>query len=125
MKKSAIYEIDFYGFSYGFRKNRGAHNALKALRDACYQEKVSVVIDSDISKFFDNMPHVRIREILRLRINDGKIICLIGKWLKAGVVEDGQVHYPDCGSPQGGVITPTTILQTFILGVFCSNPVRG
>lgn len=106
MLLSAIYEIDFYGFSYGFRKNRGAHNALKALRDACYQEKASVIIDADISKFFDNMPHDRIREILRLRVNDGKIICLIGKWLKAGVVEDGQVHYPACGSPQGGVISP-------------------
>ncbi len=102
----AIYEIDFHDFSYGFREKRGAHDALKAVRDECYQAKVSTVIDADVSKFFDEMPHDRIREILRLRINDGKIIRLIGRWLKAGVVEDGSVSYPSCGSPQGGVISP-------------------
>lgn len=102
----AIYEIDFYDFSYGFREKRSAHQAIKSIRDACYKEKVSVVIDADISKFFDNMPHDRIRDILKLRINDGHILRIIGKWLKAGVVEDGQLHYPACGSPQGGVISP-------------------
>jgi group II intron reverse transcriptase/maturase len=106
MLLSAIYEIDFYDFSYGFREKRSAHDAIKSLRDGCYQAKVSTVIDADISKFFDCMPHDRIREILRLRVNDGKIISLIGKWLNAGVVERGNVSYPDCGSPQGGVISP-------------------
>jgi RNA-directed DNA polymerase len=102
----AIYEIDFYDFSYGFREKRNPHQALKSIRDACYKEKVSVIIDADVSKFFDNMPHERIREILRLRINDGKIIGFIGKWLNAGVVEKEGIYYPDCGSPQGGVISP-------------------
>jgi len=103
---SAIYEVDFYDFSYGFREKRSAHDALKDVRDGCYQAKVSTVIDADVSKFFDKMPHDRIREILRLRINDGKILQVIGRWLKAGVVEEGRVIYPACGSPQGGVISP-------------------
>jgi len=106
MLLGAIYEMDFYDGSHGFREQHSAHGAIKELRDACYREKVSVIIDADITKFFDNMPHERIREILRLRINDGKIIRLIGKWLNAGVVENESVHYPDCGSPQGGVISP-------------------
>ncbi|MGK0442701.1 MAG: retron-type reverse transcriptase [Pseudohongiellaceae bacterium] len=79
---------------------------MKAVRDGCYDAKVSAIIDADISKFFDKMPHDRIREILHLRTNDGVIIRLIGKWLKAGVVEDGSVSCPSCGSPQGGVISP-------------------
>jgi len=103
---SAIYEVDFYDHSYGFREKRSAHDAIKALRDCCIREKVSVVIDADISKFFDKMPHDCIREILRLRMNDGKLIGLIGKWLNAGVMENGSIYYPDCGSPQGGVISP-------------------
>jgi len=102
----AIYEIDFYDFSYGFREKRSPHQAIKSIRSACNKEKVSVIIDADVSKFFDKMPHDRIREILRLRINDGKIFRLIGKWLKVGVLEKDSVHYPDCGSPQGGVISP-------------------
>jgi group II intron reverse transcriptase/maturase len=106
MLLGAIYEIDCYDFSYGFREKRSAHDAIKALRDGCFREKVSVIIDADISKFFDTMPHDRIREILRLRINDGKIMRLIGKWLKAGVVEQDTIHYPACGSPQGGSISP-------------------
>lgn len=106
MLLSAIYEIDFYDFSYGFREKRGAHQAIKAVRDGCYEAKVSTIIDADVSKFFDKMPHDQIRNILGLRINDGKIIQLIGRWLKAGVVEEGRVSYPSCGSPQGGVISP-------------------
>jgi len=103
---NAIYEIGFYDFSNGFREKRGAHDAIKSVRDGCYQAKVSEIIDADVSKFFDDMPHDHIRKILRLRVNDGKIIQLIGRWLKAGVVEDGSVSYPACGSPQGGVISP-------------------
>jgi retron-type reverse transcriptase len=72
MLLGAIYEIDFHDFSYGFREKRGAHGAIKEVRDACYDAKVSTIIDADVSKFFDKMPHDRIREILRLRINDGK-----------------------------------------------------
>ena len=106
MLLGAIYETDFYDFSYGFREKRSAHDAIKTVRDQCLKKKVSVIIDADVSKFFDKMPHDRIREILRMRMNDGKIMNLIGKWLKAGVLEGENLHFPDCGSPQGGVISP-------------------
>ncbi len=97
MLLSAIYENDFFDFSYGFREKRGAHDAIKSLRGACYQERVKVIIDTDVSKFFDTMPHDWIREILRKRVNDGKIIRFIGKWLNAGVIEKGKIFYPSCG----------------------------
>ncbi len=116
---SAIYEIDFYDFSYGFREKRGAHDAIKAVRDGCYQAKVSIIIDVDVSKFFDCIPHDRIREILRLRISDGVIIRFIGKWLKTGIVENGSVSYPSCGSPQGGVISP------LIANIFINHVLDG
>lgn len=106
MLLNAIYEVDFYDFSYGFREGRSAHQALASLREGCYREKVGVIIDADVSKFFDKMPHDRIRELLRKRMNDGKVLNLIGCWLNAGVVENESIHYPDCGSPQGGVISP-------------------
>jgi len=75
----AIYEIDFYDFSYGFRPKRSAHGALKEIRDACFKTQVSTIIDADVSKFFDKMPHPMIHDILRKRINDGKIHRFIGK----------------------------------------------
>jgi group II intron reverse transcriptase/maturase len=103
MLLNAIYEVDFYDFSYGFREGHSAHQALGRLREGCYRGKVGVIIDADVSKFFDKMPHDRIRELLRKRMNDGKILSLIGCWLNAGVVENDSIHYPDCGSPQGGL----------------------
>jgi group II intron reverse transcriptase/maturase len=106
MLLNAIYEVDFYDFSYGFREGRSAHDALRYLRDACFNSKVSTIIDADVSKFFDNMPHEDIHNILRKRVNDGKLHRFIGKWLNAGVVEEDNIHYPDCGSPQGGCISP-------------------
>ncbi|MCP4753755.1 MAG: group II intron reverse transcriptase/maturase, partial [Proteobacteria bacterium] len=106
MLLNAIYENDFFDFSYGFREKRGAHDAIKSIREACYRERVEAIIDADVGKFFDAMPHDWIREILRRRVNDGRIIRFIGKWLNAGVVEKDNIHYPSCGSPQGGVISP-------------------
>jgi len=106
MLLSAIYEVDFHFFSLGFREKRSPHMALKYLRDSCYRERASVIIDADVSKFFDNMSHTHIREIIKLRVNDGKVIRFIGKWLNAGVVENDNISYPSCGSPQGGCISP-------------------
>ncbi len=87
-------------------RKRGAHDAIKSIREACYRERVGVIIDADVSKFFDAMPHDWMREILRKRVNDGRIIRFIGKWLNADVVEKDNIHHPSCGSPQGGVISP-------------------
>lgn len=126
MLLSAIYEVDFFDFSYGFREKRGAHHAIYAVREGCIKEKVETIIDADVSKFFDQMPHERIREILRLRVNDGKIVRLIGKWLNAGVVAKEGVHHPACGSPQGGVISPliANILLHHVLDQWYVEQVR-
>ena len=108
----AIYEQDFYDFSYGFRRGRSAHDALKALRELCMEAGINWIVDADVSGYFDSMDHQRLQDFIRRRVNDGSLRRLIGKWLKAGVLEDGELSYPDKGSPQGAVITPPTILQT-------------
>ncbi|MHB8899030.1 MAG: group II intron reverse transcriptase/maturase [Thermoguttaceae bacterium] len=101
-----IYEQDFSQGSYGFRRKRSAHQALEAL----WQQTMNVgggwILEVDIRKFFDTLDHAHLRSFLRLRVLDGVLIRLIGKWLKAGILEDGNISYPDTGSPQGGVISP-------------------
>lgn len=106
MLLGAIYEQDFHGFSYGFREGRSPHHALAELRDQCVGKNISWIIDADISGFFDGIDHGLLRAVLRQRVNDGSILRLIGKWLAAGVIEDGELTYPESGSPQGGVISP-------------------
>lgn len=104
---NAIYEADFYGFSYGYRPNRNAHQALQALQTVLQKGKVNWVLDGDISRFFDEISHKRLVAVLQQRVNDGRLLSLIAKWLKAGVVEeDGRRTYPRSGTPQGGVISP-------------------
>lgn len=103
----AVYEQDFYDFSHGFREGHSAHQALKELRDQCMKYGIKWIIDADISGFFDNIDKARLREILRLRVNDGGLMRLIGKWLNTGVVEGDVVSYSEKGTPQGGVISPT------------------
>ena len=107
-----IYEQDFLNCSYGFRPRRSAHQALDSFRTQLMASRGGWVLEVDIRKFFDNLDHGHLRKFLQLRVRDGVLLRLIGKWLKAGVMEDGSVSYPDAGSPQGGVITPPTILQT-------------
>ena len=106
MLLNAIYEQDFYDFSYGFRPGRSAHDAIHALRERCMQWDIHWVIDADISGCFDNIQHGPLQEIVKARVNDGRILQLIGKWLHAGVMEGEQVSYPEAGTPQGGVISP-------------------
>ena len=101
-----IYEHDFYECSYGFRPQRSAHQALEAVWRQAMNHPVSWILEVDIRKFFDALDHAHLREFLRLRVRDGVLLRLIDKWLKAGVMEDGQVFYPEAGSPQGGVISP-------------------
>lgn len=103
---SAVYEQDFYDFSYGFRPKRSAHQAIKELRQKCYEVRANWIVDADVSGFFDNLDHEQLREIIKQRVNDGGILRLIGKWLKAGVLEGEEIYYPEKGSPQGGVISP-------------------
>jgi group II intron reverse transcriptase/maturase len=103
----AINEEDFVGFSYGFRSGRGQQDALDALHVGILRKRVNWVLDADIRGFFDAMSHSWILRFLEHRIADRRILCLIAKWLKVGVIEDGRITRSQCGAPQGAVISPT------------------
>src|SRR5499425_646085 len=101
-----IYEVDFRGFSYGFRPGRGPHQALDALTVGIQWKRVNWVLDADIRGFFDNMSHEWIMKFIEHRVADHRILRLIQKWLKAGVSEDGQWSETKLGTPQGAVVSP-------------------
>jgi RNA-directed DNA polymerase len=103
---NAIYEEDFLGFSYGFRPGRGTHDALDALCVGIHSRKVSYILDADIRSFFDEISQEWLIRFLEHRIGDRRIIRLIQKWLKVGVLEDGVVSVSDRGTGQGSVISP-------------------
>jgi group II intron reverse transcriptase/maturase len=103
---NAIYEEDFLGFSYGFRPGRGTHDALDALCVGIPSRKVNFILDADIQSFFDTVSHDWLIRFVEHRIGDPRIIRLIRKWLKAGVLEDGVVTDSDRGTGQGSVISP-------------------
>jgi RNA-directed DNA polymerase len=101
-----IYEVDFKGFSYGFRPGRSPHQALDALSVGLHRKRVNWVLDADISGFFDNMSHEWTVKFIEHRVGDPRIVRLIQKWLKAGVSEEGQWSETKVGTPQGAVISP-------------------
>ena len=103
---NAIYEEDFLGISYGFRPGRGTHDALDALCVGIHSKKVSWILDADIQSFFDTVNQEWLIRFVEHRIGDRRIIRLIRKWLKAGVMEDGIVTVSDTGTGQGAVISP-------------------
>lgn len=117
MLLEAIYEQDFHDGSYGFRQGRSPHDALRALREQCMTEGIGWIVDADVSGYFDSIDRARLRDILRKRVNDGRILRLIGKWLRAGVMEEGVLSYPESGVVQGGVISPPTKLPTCFVGI--------
>ena len=106
MVLEAIYEQDFKDCSYGFRPRRSAHQALENLWKQTMATGGGWIVEVDIRKFFDTIDHGRLRELLKRRVRDGVLLRLIGKWLNAGVLEDGCLAHPETGSPQGGVISP-------------------
>jgi group II intron reverse transcriptase/maturase len=106
MMLEPIYEQDFKYFSYGFRPERSAHEALRCLWKQSMNHQIKWILDVDVRKYFDTLKHAILGELLDLRVRDGVIRRLIGKWLHAGVLERGQVSYPEEGTPQGGVISP-------------------
>lgn len=106
MVLEAVYEQDFLDCSFGFRPRRSAHQALGTLDHRLVRMAGGWIVEIDIRKFFDTLDHGHLREILRHRVLDGVLLRLIGKWLHAGVLEDGRLTYPEAGSPQGGVISP-------------------
>jgi RNA-directed DNA polymerase len=103
---NAIYEEDFLGFSYGFRPGRGAHDAMDALCVGIGSRKVNWILDADIRAFFDTVNQEWLIRFVEHRIGDRRIIRLIRKWLKAGVLEDGTVRVSEQGTAQGAVISP-------------------
>jgi len=106
MLLEAIDAQDFLDCSYGFRPDRSPHEALHELRERCMHEGIGWIVDADVRGYFDSIDRTRRREGLRKRVNDGSILRLIGKWLRAGVMEDGVLTHPETGVVQGGVISP-------------------
>ena len=103
---NAIYESDFLGFSYGFRPGRGAHEALDALAAGITGKKVNWVLDADIRGFFDTIDHGWLIKFIEHRIADRRVLRLIQKWLRAGVMEQGKRVGTEVGSPQGATVSP-------------------
>jgi RNA-directed DNA polymerase len=101
-----IYEEAFYDFSYGFRPKRSPHQALDTFWRQATGLGVRWVLEVDIRKYFDSVNRTRLLELVGARIGDGVVLRLLSKWLHAGVMEDGQLHYTEAGTPQGGVVSP-------------------
>jgi RNA-directed DNA polymerase len=101
-----IYEEDFLGFSYGFGPGRSQHDALDALSYTLLKKKVNYILDADIRGFFDNLDKSWMIQFMEHRVADPRILRLIRKWLKAGVMEEGRWSEPQTGTPQGSVISP-------------------
>lgn len=102
----AIYEQDFLDCSHGFRPRRGAHDAIRALGELAYTGQVEWVLEADIQSFFDSMDHPMLMEILRQRVPDGSMLRLVGKCLKAGVLDGAELSTPEEGTPQGSILSP-------------------
>jgi RNA-directed DNA polymerase len=121
-----VYETDFLDVSHGFRPGRGAHGAL----DSLWKQEMKLggdwIVDVDLRKFFDTIDHGHLREFLKRRVRDGVILRLIGKWLNAGVLEEGVLTIPDDGTPQGGVISPllANIFLHYVLDEWFEKDVR-
>jgi len=113
----SIYEQDFVGFSYGFRPGRSQHDALDALSVGIADRKVHWVLDADVEGFFDNIDHDWLMKFLEHRIADKRLLRLIGKWLRAGVSDDGEWSETKVGTPQGAVISPL-LANVFLHYVF-------
>lgn len=121
-----IYEQDFSDDSYGFRVGRSAHQALECLWRQAMGISGGWVLELDIRKFFDEVDHQHLMAFLKHRLRDGALLRLIGKWLKAGVMENGRLSYTDAGTPQGGVISPllANIYLHYVLDRWFEEEVR-
>ena len=106
MVLEAVYEQSFLDCSYGFRPKRSAHQALRVVQSQTVKMAGKWILEVDIRNFFGTLDHSQLRNIVRKRVRDGVLLRLIGKWLNAGVTEDGAIEYPEAGTPQGGVISP-------------------
>ncbi|HDM78057.1 MAG TPA: group II intron reverse transcriptase/maturase [Deltaproteobacteria bacterium] len=123
----SIYEQDFLNCSYGFRPNRNAHQALKQLNDLIMFQPVNHIVEADIKGFFDNVSHEHLVEFLRIRIKDTTLLNLIGKFLKAGYIDDGILVNPDAGTPQGSILSPmlANIFLHYVLDTWFEKTVKS
>lgn len=121
-----VYEQDFLSCSYGFRPGRGAHQALAALWRGLTDQGGGWIIDLDIQGFFDTLEHSHLRAFLDQRVRDGVIRRVLGKWMKAGVLEEGVLSHPEAGVPQGGAISPvlSNIYLHEVLDVWFEHEVK-
>jgi len=106
MLLEAIYEQDVQDRSYGFRRGRSPHEARHERRERCMTEGIGWIVDADVRGYFDSLDKTWLRAMRRTRVNAGRIVRLIGKWLHAGVMEEGVLTHPETGVPQGGVLAP-------------------
>jgi len=126
MLLESIYEQDFHDGSYGFRPKRSAHDAMDALWKETMRISGGWILEVDLRKFFDTLEHSHLRALVGHRIRDGVVRRLIGKWLKAGVMEDGNISYPESGSPQGGCISPilANVYLHYVLDMWFEETVK-
>ena len=126
MLMEPIYEHDFYDGSYGFRSKRSAHDALQDVWSTTMGVGGGWVLEVDIRKFFDTLDHRQLQQFVSVRVRDGVLRRLIGKWLNAGVMAGETVTYPEAGTPQGGVISPllANIYLHYVLDAWFLNDVR-
>jgi group II intron reverse transcriptase/maturase len=126
MLLGAVYEQDFLDCSYGFRPGRSAHDVLEDLWKTTMSTAGAWLIEIDIRKYFDAIPHGLLIDVLRRRVVDGVLVRLVGKWLNAGVLENGQLARPEEGTPQGGVISPllANIFLHTVLDVWFEQEVK-
>ncbi len=122
----AIYESDFLDFSYGFRRHRSCHQALKALDQIIMTKPINHVIDADIKGFFDNVDHDWMMKFLGVRIGDTNLLRLIKRFLKNGYMESGKLHATNEGTPQGGVVSPilANIYLHYVLDLWMEKVVK-
>ena len=122
-----IYEQDFRNCSFGFRSGRNAHQALEVIRRGILVQRARWVLEVDVRKYFDSIDHAKLRELLARRVTDGVVRRMIDKWLKAGVLEQGQLSYPGSGTPQGGVISPmlSNVFLHYVLDEWFATQVQS
>jgi RNA-directed DNA polymerase len=122
----AVFEADFLDCSYGFRPKRGAHDALRTVRTTLVTKKAGYVYEADIRGYFNHINHQWLRRMVAHRIADGVILRLIGKWLRAGVMQDGVVIRPEAGTPQGGPLSPilANVYLHYVLDLWFEKRVR-
>ncbi len=122
----SIYEVDFRDISHGFRPKRSCHDALEIMDKAIMREPINYIVDMDVEKFFDRVDHRWMMECLKQRISDPNFLCLIARFLKAGIMEEGNYMETDMGTPQGGVVSPVlaNIYLHYVLDLWYEKQVK-